>query len=158
MGKMSRNKGATFERECASALHAELGLTFSRNLRQYQTSGHGDLTTDHERFPFSLECKRYGSGAGCRPVWQAQAAESAESVGKFPAVLFRFDGATQIRVSLPVRAMLSQLSADPGDAWAEISFPAFCALCREMMADAWMANDYADLHAKIIPKGSTDAA
>jgi hypothetical protein len=68
----SRNKGASFEREVAKLLFLELGISFKRDLRQYQTSGHGDLIPSDPGFPFELELKRYAKGpiSGPDKWWQ----------------------------------------------------------------------------------------
>jgi hypothetical protein len=47
----SRTKGASFEREVAKLLLLELGITFKRDLRQYQEADHGDLIPDDPAFP-----------------------------------------------------------------------------------------------------------
>jgi hypothetical protein len=69
----SRNKGASFEREVAKLLVLEMGISFKRDLRQYQTSGHGDLIPSDPAFPFELELKRYAKGpiSGTDKWWQA---------------------------------------------------------------------------------------
>lgn len=133
MGSHQRRKGAGFELEAAAALFDDLGITFARNLEQVRTAGHADLTPSNPAFPFAIECKRYASGTGCKIAWQMQAQEAASDAGKLPAVLFRFDRGP-IRVSIPVRAALAHLTCDPGPDWVEVTFEAFCALSRELMA------------------------
>lgn len=64
----SRTKGAQFEREVAKLLLLELGISFKRDLRQYQTGGHGDLIPDDPAFPFELELKRYAHGPISEPT------------------------------------------------------------------------------------------
>ena len=81
----SRQKGAAFEREVAKALLLELGISFKRDLRQYQTSGHADLTPTDPAFPFELELKRYASGPINGPdAWWQQVCASAARTRKRP--------------------------------------------------------------------------
>ena len=88
----SRQKGAQAEREVAIELFRELGMTFKRDLRQYQQSDLGDLICDDDAFPFVLEVKRYAKGWICRPAWESQVFAAAKDTGKHPCVIYRFDG------------------------------------------------------------------
>ena len=81
MGAQQRSKGARFERDVAKRLFAELGITFKRDLSQYQQSDRGDLTPDNPAFPFLIECKTRASGADCLAAWEAQAHTAAKAVG-----------------------------------------------------------------------------
>jgi Holliday junction resolvase len=87
-----RNKGAQFEREIANMLFFELGITFKRDLRQYQEADHGDLIPDDPAFPFELELKRYAHGpiSGTNKWWQ-QVTTAANKTGKRPALIYRYD-------------------------------------------------------------------
>jgi hypothetical protein len=58
----SRTKGAQFEREVAKLLLLELGITFKRDLRQYQEADHGDLIPDDPAFPFELSSSATPTG------------------------------------------------------------------------------------------------
>ena len=42
-GARSRSKGARGERDVCAKLERELGIKFSRNLKQYQQAQHGDI-------------------------------------------------------------------------------------------------------------------
>lgn len=88
----SRNKGASGEREVAIALFGELGMTFKRDLRQYQTVELGDLVCDDAAFPFCIEVKRYAKGWTCKPAWEAQVFKAAANTGLHPCVIYRYDG------------------------------------------------------------------
>jgi hypothetical protein len=76
----SRTKGAQFEREVAKLLLLELGITFKRDLRQYQEADHGDLIPDDPAFPFELELKRYAHGpiSGTDKWWQQVTTAAAQ--------------------------------------------------------------------------------
>lgn len=147
-GAHSRNKGATFEREIASVLFSQLGITFKRELEQYRAGEKGDLVPSNPDFPFSIECKRYASGAGCLPAWRVQSVAAATATGKRPAVIYRFDRQST-RVSVPLSALCA---AWPADQWADLTLEGFCFLARELMASpgAWVPNDYRDLRDRIV--------
>lgn len=122
----SRTKGAAFEREVAKLLLLELGISFKRDLRQYQTSGHGDLIPSDPAFPFELELKRYATG----PIsgtdnWWKQVATAANKAGKRPALVYKYDR-QPIRVVVELQGIR-----------ANISFEDFCYLAREEMADGF---------------------
>ena len=123
----SRNKGASFEREVAKLLVLELGMgiSFKRDLRQYQTSGHGDLIPSDPAFPFELELKRYAKGpiSGTDKWWQ-QVTTAANKTGKRPALIYRYD-------RQPIRCVVEMQGIR-----CNISFEDFCYLAREIMADA----------------------
>lgn len=129
----SRNKGAAFERQIAAQLFGLTGVTFKRDLEQYRAGDHGDLIPDDPAFPFTIECKRYASGKACKPAWRAQAVKAAASVGRIPAVIYRFDRA-DVWVSVPLSAfdVLGVKSAP--DEWAEITLEGLAYLAAEIMA------------------------
>jgi hypothetical protein len=131
----SRRKGAAYERQVAARLHGLTGITFKRDLDQYRASEHGDLTADDPAWPFALECKRYASGTGCKPAWRAQATAAAGAVGKFPAVIFRFDRLDD-RVSVPIEAIAAAFGETHTDCteWAEITIEGLAYLAAEIMA------------------------
>ena len=129
----SRNKGATFERDVAKMLSDELGIQFSRDLRQYQAADHGDLVPDDPDFPFIVECKRYAIGTGCAPQWWAQAQRAADAAGKLPCVIYKYDR-RDIRCVVPFTALYAAFGSECRcDYQAEMTFEAFCYLVREMM-------------------------
>lgn len=130
MSAHSRNKGSAFEREIARELDLLLGIRFKRDLEQVRAAEHGDLVPSDPAFPFSIECKRYAAGNGCKPAWHVQAQAAANACGKLPAVIYRFDR-QQARVSVPLAAILPGLNSVE---WAEISLEAFATLAREIMA------------------------
>ena len=146
MSAMSRTKGAQFERDVAKALFDRLGITFKRNLSQYQASGQGDLNADTPEWPFLIECKH------CTrpdlPGWRRQAVAAAKAANMRPCVIYRITGGP-IRVSVPFTALCD---AWPADEWADVSLEGFCLIAREIMAEpaGWVANDYTALHRQIV--------
>ena len=80
MSKLSRNKGANYEREISKTIHEVLGVRVKRNLTQYQQGEEGDLLMG----PFVLEC-----------MAQADAACKPEQV---PVVVCRGDGKKSLMV------------------------------------------------------------
>lgn len=132
MSRKSLEKGKKFEREVAKELFDLTGITFARNLRQYQQAGNDDLIPDDPAFPFSLELKRRAKAHTCVGVWKWQAEEAAEKQGKMPAVIWRGDH-MKSRVSVPMRAFCA---AFPADQWVDLSLEGFALLAREIMAGA----------------------
>lgn len=130
MSAHSRTKGAAFERSVAKDLFLLTGITFRRNLTQYQQCERDDLTPDNPAWPFSCELKRRATGINCLAAWKAQAEAAARKVGKHPAVIFRFDRQAT-RCAIPLSAICP---AWPADEWAEVTLQGFCAIAREMMA------------------------
>jgi len=61
MGKLSRDKGAAFERRVANWLNAVLGTSESRDwkreLRETQQGNIGDVRDTTESYPFVIQCK-----------------------------------------------------------------------------------------------------
>ena len=122
-----RAKGAAFEREVAKLLHAELGISFKRNLEQYRAGYHDDLTPDDDTFPWSIECKRY-AGCSFNPSWWDQTTASAQAQNKLPCVIYKFDR-KPIRVAIPLGALID----DTDGHIVDVSFEAFCYITRERM-------------------------
>ncbi len=81
-----RNKGAAWERTVAKMLFDELGVEFSRDLRQYQKSDLGDLICDDPTWPFVLELKRYASGYTYQQAWWDQVVKAADAARKEPVL------------------------------------------------------------------------
>lgn len=88
MGKASRDKGATGERELAKLLSEMLGSTCVRNLEQTRDGGHDIRNVG----PFALEVKRYKTvkPAMIFEFWR-QAEAQAMKAGKTPALAVRQD-------------------------------------------------------------------
>lgn len=64
MGKLSRDKGAAWERECCAMLHQATGREFKRSLEEVREGNTGDIQSD---MPIAFQCK-----VGAEPrVWQA---------------------------------------------------------------------------------------
>ena len=91
MPKISRNRGATFEREIVSDLHLSLGIKTKRNLDQYQESGHGDIILGD----YVIECKRRRKIATYEFMEQA---ENACKPWQTPLVVMRADGKKALAV------------------------------------------------------------
>ena len=129
----SRNKGASFEREIAQMLEAELGLQFKRDLRQYQAADYGDLITD-DQFPFLIECKRYAKGSGMKEAWWDQAGRAAFRTDQWPCVIYKYDR-QDIRCVVPLEAVAHALDyTTPSDHRVELTFAGFCYVVRELLA------------------------
>jgi hypothetical protein len=141
-GKMSRTKGATFERLVAKKLHLLTGVKFDRNLSQYQKKGQGDLTPDSADWPFLIECKHCNTAE--LPAWRRQAVAAAEGTGKAPCVIYRITGGP-IRVQVPLSALCA---AWPSDEWADITLEGLCFIAAERMASpgSWHPNDFTRMH------------
>lgn len=129
-----RNKGAQAEREVAQELFAELGMTFRRDLRQYQQGERGDLICDDPAWPFVIEVKRHAKGWTCAPAWEAQVFKAAQGTGKHPCVIYRFDGQKwRVRVYFDALAEAfggNAVSTQPAD----LTIQGFAYVAREIMA------------------------
>ncbi len=134
MSAMSRNKGATYERDVARELHGLTGIAFKRNLEQVREDAHGDLVTDEAAWPFTIECKRKAVKSSL-PAWRAQASAAARKAGKLAVVVYRFDR-EPTRVSVPFEAIGAAFGGGPGDCdlWAETTLEGLAYLAREIMA------------------------
>ena len=131
----SRQKGAQFERTIAAELFGLTGVSFKRNLEQYQTKDLGDLTPDNPAWPFSLELKRYASGKTCKPAWRVQASTAAQAAQKFPAVIYKYDrGDTTVSVPFAAIAKAFGEGEDTSGEWAEINLAGLAYLASEIMA------------------------
>ena len=139
-GKLAKHRGSSFELEIARLLEMELGIKFQRNLEQVRTAGHSDLVASDPTFPFSLELKRRRTGnhipAG---AWRQAQEASSKDDALFPCVIYRYDRLLP-RAVVPFAAIVE---AETGhktnnmDDQADLSFPAFCKLTRELLA--WRA-------------------
>ncbi len=130
----SRNKGATFERDVARELELLTGVSFKRDIEQVRAANHGDLIANDPAWPFTIECKRYASGAGCLDAWRDQATRAAAAADKIPCVVFKFDR-LPIRVAVPFWAIaIAYGGSDSSDEWANISLQGLAHLAAEIMA------------------------
>lgn len=129
-----RNKGASFERAIAGQLFGLTGVSFKRNLEQTRAQDQSDLIPDNDAFPFSLELKRYADGTGCKPAWREQSAKAAEKLGRFPAVVWKYDR-RDVMVSIPIEAThLLPVDAPRTGYWVETTIECFAYLVQELMA------------------------
>ena len=85
MGKLSRNKGANFERWICNQIDLELGFRPQRNLSQYQNKGQADIVIPL----FSIEAKAYAKGHTHKKDWWKQACDEAENLE--PILIYKFD-------------------------------------------------------------------
>lgn len=109
MSKLSRSKGATFERELCKIFYEEFGIEVKRNLSQYQESDLGDIVGGLD--PFLVEAKRYKSGNWFAKDWWVQAKRAAAKAEAIPVLIWRYDR-QPIRVTLPVYAVNSDWASD----------------------------------------------
>jgi N-dimethylarginine dimethylaminohydrolase len=91
MAKISRQRGANYEREVSNEIFDMLGVRIKRNLKQYQQSGEGDLILGD----YVIECKRRRSIAVYD--WMRQADE-ASAPWQTPIVVMRADGEKSLAV------------------------------------------------------------
>jgi len=90
MGKLSRTKGATFEREIARAFTEALGVEFKRTAPMQARQGSTEPDVDSDRCKvWWIECKR-GKRVNVRAGLR-QAAEDAHA-GRVPLLVYREDG------------------------------------------------------------------
>ena len=141
-GKYAKQRGSSFELDISHQLYDELGIHFRRNLEQVRTAGLGDLLPDSNDFPFSLELKRRQKGVGIPSgAWQQAVTASDVERGVYPAVIYRYDHRKPrcvVGFGAIVESETGQRSNNHHDK-ADISFPRFCKVVREIMA--WRAAD-----------------
>lgn len=85
MGKMSRDKGANFERFLCKEIDSQLGFKPRRNLSQYQDKGQSDIIIPG----FAIEAKAYAKGYKHKDDWFRQAVEQAGDLE--PVLIYKFD-------------------------------------------------------------------
>jgi len=124
MGKMSRNKGASFERWCVNEIKENLGYSdIRRNLSQYQVSDQADIIIPD----WSVECKRYATATpSIIDEWWQQCVGSAN--GLHPVLIYKLDRRDPV-----CRVLMSVISEDfaGSDHKADISMDAWFYLVRE---------------------------
>ena len=103
----SRNKGASFEREIANLLTADLGLekNIRRILEQTRTKELPDLMLGR----WCIECKAYGSGAEPRTDWWEQVLASSREQNLKPALVYKFNN-RPIKVRVLASCINSKIS------------------------------------------------
>lgn len=76
MGKLSREKGAAFERRVANWLNAVLGTSESkdwkRELRETQQGNLGDVRDSAEEWPYVIQCKHMKQPSPFRALKEAR--------------------------------------------------------------------------------------
>jgi len=108
----SRNKGASFERDCVKILKAELGdvvdaESLKRNLDQWRDGGTDIIVGEL----FAVECKRYASGNWCQQAWLDQAYHSAALLNMIPVLVWKFDR-QPMRWTMPLYAVGREFALD----------------------------------------------
>lgn len=106
----SRNKGASFERDCVKRINAfaeehTLGFTCKRNLDQYQTADLCDIQIPGH----AIECKAYKSGWWYATAWWDQVCAACGD--NVPILVYKFNNKA-IRVCLPLYAINPNLPRD----------------------------------------------
>jgi hypothetical protein len=101
MSKLSRTRGASYEREVANEIFDVLGIRIKRNLKQYQDKDEGDLILGD----YLIECKRRRKIAVYDFMEQADRSCKA---GQTPIVIMREDGGKSLAV-LHLRDLLKLL-------------------------------------------------
>lgn len=130
----SRGKGAAFEREIATALFSELGITFKRDLDQYRERDRGDLIPDDPAFPFAIECKVRAKGADALGEWVAQVLKAARDTGKHPALIYKFNH-KPVRVRIWIDAVAEAVGGQAvSTQWLDTNIQGFAWVSREIMA------------------------
>ena len=141
-GRYAKQRGSSFELDISHQLFDELGIHFRRNLEQVRTAGLGDLLPDSNLFPFSLELKRRQKGVGIPSgAWQQAVTASDVERGIYPAVIYRYDHRKPrcvVGFGAIVESETGGKNTNHHDK-ADISFPRFCKLVREIMA--WRADN-----------------
>lgn len=84
-GAMSRNKGKRGELEVCHMLSDNLGGEYSRNLKQYQQSQHGDI--EQLVGPYLIEVKNHAKVTVA--PWWAQAVAAAGKAGAVPCLAYK---------------------------------------------------------------------
>jgi len=108
----SRNKGASFERDCVKILRAELGdvvdaESLKRNLDQWRDGGTDIIVGEL----FAVECKRYASGNWYQQPWLDQAYHSAALLNMIPVLVWKFDR-QPMRWTMPLYAVGREFALD----------------------------------------------
>jgi hypothetical protein len=117
MSKLSRQRGATYEREVANEIFDVLGVRIKRNLKQYQESDEGDLILG----TYLIECKRRRKIAVHEFMDQA---DRACTPGQTPIVIMRADGEKSLAVMhLPDLLKLLGNEINPHQSQDESSTP-----------------------------------
>lgn len=99
MGKLSRNKGANFEREVAKMFSVATGRKAVRVLEETREGNVGDVVV--EGLPLSIQCKV----GGVPPIYGAinEATEAAAKTGHIPvAIIRRNAGSKRAKADLAV--------------------------------------------------------
>lgn len=139
----SRQKGASSERELATAIQDELGIKLVRVLDQSRDGGfdldvHPDCTgpVAVALRRFAIESKRYAKITdSLKARFWRQAAKQAENAGRIPALAYRADRQGW-RFVVPLAALQPGLGDNLDLTYtAELSIAGFALLVRESIAE-----------------------
>jgi len=126
-----RNKGASFERQCALMIKENLGIEVKRDLEQYRQGDRGDLIGIDG---VVIECKRYkmANGGHYHDDWWQQVVKASEAINAQPMLIYKYDRADPkvvVRLSFinPEYAGMSETATLGMDCWFM--------LMREFLAD-----------------------
>tara|TARA_R110000765_G_scaffold321885_1_gene413762 strand:- start:105 stop:503 length:399 start_codon:yes stop_codon:yes gene_type:complete len=128
-----RQIGASFERNVATQLKEHLGISFRRNLQQYQTKDLSDLISDFP-FPFAIECKRRASGKTYSYDWWEQVLKSAKLLDKRPCLIYQLMR-SPVKVVLDMNCIIKTFGGNTlgQEHLVEMSLESFCMIARELM-------------------------
>lgn len=118
VSKLSRNKGAAFERRVISELREIMGdmlipRDLRRNLSQFQEVDLADIELE----PFSIECKNYAKGNWYQKDWLEQCNRAAAKSNMIPILIWKYDR-LPIRVTMPIYAVNSEWAVGRADQYS----------------------------------------
>lgn len=130
MSKMSRTKGAKFERRVANALSEALGCVFKRRVRNH--TGESDLTPETPEFAmFSLECKN--QAVLKLPEWWRQTLEQTKE-GQVPVLFYKKAGSPAMYVMFDAHDVNASAFPRPRQEEVTFSFDGGVQMMREIAA------------------------
>lgn len=118
MSKLSRTKGAAFERRVISELREIMGdMLIPRDLRRNLTQFQEVDLADIELEPFSIECKNYAKGNWYQKDWLEQCNRAAAKSNMIPVLIWKYDR-LPIRVTMPIYAVNSEWAVGRADQYS----------------------------------------
>ncbi len=123
MGKMQRNKGASFEREIVNLL-IDAGFNASRNLSQTRDGGFDVIVNGVD---VAIECKR-----AAKPLFNGWWQQTVDQAGNLhPILIYKLD-----RQQIRARVMLNMIdAAHSEDHVIEVGFETLIYLMRELIKE-----------------------
>ena len=135
MGKLSRDKGANFERWICKQIDEQLGFRPTRNLSQYQSKGQADIVIPC----FSIEAKAYAKGYTHKPDWWRQAVDEAGDLE--PVLIYKYDyqePRAVVRLSLVNPSHKAECNTAQSNMVCTLSLDVLWYLMREKIAEQGM--------------------